>query len=247
MIDVLQVGTNKTLQAAALLGLMTLAERLDLRFHMAKTPETSTMKDDLKSETSRAGTGDSHFDVTFVLDSGDKIMAHRVTLVERSPVFTAMLEGWYIESDQTMIALREVSTKAFKVLIAHLHGNPMSCNDIAMLADPVMGKQSDQFLSLLLEVHAAADRFMQDDLKSATTKMLVEECVSLANLQELLFHGLLHNADWLMEQCLAFLLVGSHHMTVSKRTKELVCILQGKHGPAISQVLHSLFKKAMKK
>ncbi|CAG8652801.1 5808_t:CDS:1 [Acaulospora morrowiae] len=60
-------------------------------------------------------------DVEFILDSGDRIKAHRIILSSKSPYFKAMFEGEWIESKLQVIPIKNVEFDTFRRILYHFY------------------------------------------------------------------------------------------------------------------------------
>lgn len=100
-------------------------------------------------------------DVTFILDTGVRIPAHRVILAARSEYFRALLFGGLSESTQDEIHL-DLPLPAFRSILKYIYSGRLS---LASLKD-------DHILDTL----GLADHFGFTELQIAISEYLVQVC-----------------------------------------------------------------------
>ncbi|XP_012255296.2 armadillo repeat-containing protein 5 isoform X1 [Athalia rosae] len=82
--------------------------------------------------------------VTFELDDGTTVDAHRTILCQRSEFFSAMLEGNFYESGRRRVKLKNTSKQGLDTLLLAVNGCPYSERPIESLLDAVI--LADKFL-----------------------------------------------------------------------------------------------------
>ncbi|XP_035228806.1 uncharacterized protein LOC118200925 [Stegodyphus dumicola] len=103
-------------------------------------------------------------DVTFALDSGEKISASRKDLSQNSEYFDALLNGHFLERSENLIILPDISVKTLTIILHFLHGCQVQyCRNIQMIS-----------LDVLLELLSSCERLLLTDIKAFTEKLLLE-------------------------------------------------------------------------
>uniref|UniRef100_A0A914P8Y1 BTB domain-containing protein n=1 Tax=Panagrolaimus davidi TaxID=227884 RepID=A0A914P8Y1_9BILA len=127
-------------------------------------------------------------DMDVTLHTGDQEMkVHKYVLINRSPVFTKMLEN----KDDEVIELPEFSTPVVKAVIDFCYGK-----DIKSLINLQNGIEFLRF----------SDKFKMEDLKNIIEEYLIHQ-ISDKNVCQLSSKSVEFNAKQLRECCICFLLL----------------------------------------
>jgi hypothetical protein len=134
----------------------------------------STFWQDIASLREMKGTEDMHFlvsrernyfvtcaDITFLLEDGGTLRAHRVILACSSPYFEAMLMGFLKESNNTSIRL-PLSTNACEVLLKYLY-SPFTKFDLDLPTAVELFQEAS--LMLLPALRARCEREIESKAK----------------------------------------------------------------------------------
>lgn len=149
------------------------------------------------------------FDMGVQMDSGQVFGAHKHILKGASDVFHAMLSGdCYLESTQSIIAIREVSNDAFQFALHQMYGctallnatEAASCRCEVLQGVRRKGKEAEFFLELL----EFSNRFMLDQLRTVAEGSLVN-LIDSSSVVQICFSSLHLNSPVLCQHCLAYL------------------------------------------
>ena len=104
-------------------------------------------------------------DLILQLDDGSAISTNKQTLVNKCPVFAAMLGGSFSESDKSCILLPQTSFSALHSLLHYLHGCRV-CTELISL--PVC---------TLLELVSLADKYLLEEFNLFASQTLLRRCL----------------------------------------------------------------------
>ena len=223
-------GDDVTLQMAAVHSLLFLAE--ELGFHWSKP----TVNQRGESGSSDAVLGTLDHDVTFVMDDGSHVTGSRSLLSATSTVFTAMLEGSYKESDQTEIPIKHADTKAFQLLIKHLHG----C-DIQIALETA---HIENTFEVLLETLALSDRYMLESLEAEITKYICTKYMCKETLPHIFEVACIHTCNDLIRSCIQFTM--ARELDYKESSETLKEMFSGSHAAAAFDELRKLISEKLK-
>ena len=154
-------------------------------------------------------------DVMFELDDGMTISSYRRLCITMSPVFAAMLDGHFVEREQSCVKVSACSSQAFQLLMNYCMYNSViedtnTENNVSCdLANVVYS------LDLLLECLALGDRFVAMKFQRLVAEEILHTCINVSSAEQIIGVAAMHGCDWLIEQCLLFLLVSSSDKNVS--------------------------------
>ncbi|XP_052245380.1 uncharacterized protein LOC127854293 isoform X3 [Dreissena polymorpha] len=127
--------------------------------------------------------------VTFVVNGCD-IHASRKTLVSKSEIFVAMLEGHYSEALVSNIPLAETSSYAFSCVLCYLHDCDFNkCPTLCKMKTKTVTKASAEEI---IEVYNEAEKYMLPELKAQSYSLLAQRYVVPEAAMALLEFGVLH-------------------------------------------------------
>ena len=159
-------------------------------------------------------------DVTFQMDTGDVIVAHKQYITSASDVFTAMLSSCFIESTKSVIPIPDVSAGVFEFAVHHMYGcniqqsNEQGCvkevSSVSCCCEVLRRKVSDLLgmdakVQFFLELLTFSDRFMLDKLRTVCETFLVP-LISTTTVVQICTTGLQLNSPQLCVHCLSYLL-----------------------------------------
>ncbi|XP_006000911.1 armadillo repeat-containing protein 5 [Latimeria chalumnae] len=177
-------------------------------------------------------------DVRFELDGGDTVAAHRAQLSASSDVFCAMLEGDYLESQQTVVPIRDVPSRVFTTIIHFLHGCRRSCCPTLGNLE-LVSPEEDLERGYLGQTLSVASRFLLSDMQHFLQDLVFQHYLGVENLAEVYLFSERHHQVRLKRLCLRYLLRGSHE--ISERSKALHCLARmAAEKSAVVSTLHSL-------
>ncbi|XP_043942544.1 armadillo repeat-containing protein 5 [Protopterus annectens] len=177
-------------------------------------------------------------DVQFVLDSGHVVKAVRREVACSSDVFGAMLEGDYLEAQQTAVRICGVSDTAFTALMHFLHGcRRHSCpvmNELEKLST-----NTDFENSVLQQTLSAASQFLLHELQSILEDIVCENYLNLDNMPAVYCFSELHNYSGLRVKCLKYLVKGRR--SVLEKSRSLLQLIQATgNEQGLTDALHSV-------
>ena len=192
--------------------------------------QCATMKHDIVGENCHQNilSNDSHSEevVVFQMDNTEKVTAKRQILISQSPVFAAMLSGYYIEAKQDVIPMPDISPSAFTRFLEYFENKRL---------------QEEIQLTDYLELLSLADRYMIDDLKDTLDAFPVDQFLSFDQIAYILEHAGLHRCDKLWMKGIHFLL--SSNVIDVKFVDLVICVLQGSFAVKFIDTINSVFKK----
>ena len=165
-------------------------------------------------------TGHGPHDVTFQMDSGDVIVAHKQYIMSASDVFTAMLSSCFIESTKSVVPIPDVAASVFEFAVHHMYGcnvqhsNEQSCikkvSSVSCCCAVLRRKVGnllgmDAKVQFFLELLTFSDRFMLDKLRTVCETFLVT-LISTTTVVQICTTGLQLNSPRLCVHCLSYLL-----------------------------------------
>lgn len=150
-------------------------------------------------------------DVKFQMDNGNVFSTHKQIIKGASDVFTTMLSNHYLESTQSVIAIREVSADVFEFALHHIYGctsflptealsSSSSCCGILRCV-----QRKDDKLQFFLELLVFADRFLLDELRTVCEQSLIG-FIDTNTVVQICNYGLRLNSPKLCTHCLSHLL-----------------------------------------
>ncbi|CAD7939083.1 unnamed protein product [Amoebophrya sp. A120] len=134
-------------------------------------------------------------DVTFQLDDGREIHAHKLLCI-RCMYFKAMFEGQLREANQRVIPIKNIAYEVFHSLLEYLYTDDIEIS-----------------LSMAMDLFVAADQFGVERLKKLCEKKILVS-INTENAATILQAANLHHALGLRQSCMDFIL--THFDTVSK-------------------------------
>ena len=152
-------------------------------------------------------------DLTFELEDGICIKSKRSMLISKSQVFSAMLDGHFVERNQSMVKLSACSAKAF-TLLNNYYANEDECKAQIDKIDNNCSSE-DYDLDLLLECLALGDRFVAIKFQLLAAEKIAHTFITIENIVQIVGVASMHGCDWLIEQCLLFLLDRSVELGMS--------------------------------
>ncbi|KAJ3388631.1 hypothetical protein HDU84_009637 [Entophlyctis sp. JEL0112] len=184
-------------------------------------------------------------DIVLELADGERIFCHGYFLAARSPFFRAMLEGYPTES-RWNLRRRHIESNlnvTRTVVVADLSHLSKEVMEIVMRwmytdgnFDSLAGKLSRpslaEYLSLLVDVLAAADELLLDRLKDQTSAVL-QDLTAIWNVLEMLEIADTYHSSNLMQSCLDFsaLTAVSEHLVLA--VEEHLKQLQEQRSPGL--------------
>lgn len=155
--------------------------------------------------------------VTFELDDSSTVSANKVFLCQNSEVFSAMLMGWFKESIEKCVRLKNVTKPALEFLLTLLHfGLNSSKCDIHVF--PLAEK-----LETNLEVLLLADRFLFDKLKGLLSSAILQFQLTPESADKIYVWSLNEGMGFLCVESVAYLLTGK--MSETQRARSFGAIL----------------------
>ncbi|XP_073956979.1 BTB/POZ domain-containing protein Rnb isoform X2 [Choristoneura fumiferana] len=155
--------------------------------------------------------------VTFELDDSSTVSANKVFLCQNSEVFSAMLMGWFKESIEKCVRLKNVTKPALEFLFTLLHfGLNSSKCDVQVF--PLAEK-----LETNLEVLLLADRFLFDKLKGLLCSAILQFQLTPESADKIYVWSLCEGMGFLCVESVAYLLTGK--MCETQRARSFGAIL----------------------
>ncbi|XP_022787570.1 armadillo repeat-containing protein 5-like [Stylophora pistillata] len=157
-------------------------------------------------------------DATFVMDNGDKVVAHKQLMMSASDFFAAMFSDSFLESTQSDISLQDISVDVFGFALHHMYGckiipneqissemiSSQSCCDVLKRKVMEIQMNHDE-LQFFLELLTLADRFFLDKLRTLCEKFLVN-LINASTVLQVYNYGYQCNSPQLCLLCLTYLL-----------------------------------------
>ncbi|TVU05008.1 hypothetical protein EJB05_48155, partial [Eragrostis curvula] len=134
-------------------------------------------------------------DVAFIV-KGETILAHRVVLAARSPVFKAELFGYMADATSPSITLQDIEPATVKAMLWFMYTDEL----------PEDNELEDSSNEMMLHLLAAADRYALDRLKLLCARRLWED-ISVDTFASTLGCAELHNCPELKCKCIDFFVV----------------------------------------
>ncbi|XP_057339993.1 speckle-type POZ protein-like [Microplitis mediator] len=153
-----------------------------------------------------------------------KIQAHKLILMVRSPVFRAMLTTDMRENREKTITIKDMDSEVFKSMLEFIYTDKV--NDL------------DDVAEQLLE---AADKYQIHTLKELCAESLCKS-VTIDNASRLLVLAYLHNAKEMLEFILNFIVINASHVTTTEEYK-----LMTELHPSLGSVLFAKFSAFFEK
>ena len=126
-------------------------------------------------------------DVILVAAGGEKIYAHKVILVARSPVFAAMFEHEMTESKFNRVNITDVEPAVLRGMLRYIY----------------TGRKPQKLEQMAKGLLAAADKYDLERLKMMCEEVLAEK-ISTNGVADLLFLADRHNAGYLKKLAMDF-------------------------------------------
>lgn len=173
----------------------------------------------------------ANYDIEFQLDHDNIVKANRGILSSKSAFFNAMLEGSFLESQNSKIKLGEVTSKALLTILHHLHGCDTS------ICSPL----TENNVVLNLEVVAVCDRFMIDNLSKNVQAELIRN-LTPESVKTIYAYSVKYNYQDLSTAVLKYVMVGE--MSSSERVN---CFRDLKSAPTICEIFIGDIKETILK
>lgn len=135
--------------------------------------------------------------VTFILDDGTKVRTNRELLITKSDYFSRLLEGNFIESNQSEIRLKNVKRHSFRFLIYLLKQN---------VSSPCTFKFRHLYLDIILDVILVADLYLLPDIVCALTTYIENKVLAPKNLVQIYSWSINSHTNLLRIEVVAYLL-----------------------------------------
>ncbi|XP_076473096.1 uncharacterized protein LOC143302345 [Babylonia areolata] len=200
------------------------------------------------------------------------LQARREMLVSSSSVFAAMLQGSYLESGQSEISISDVCSKAMTTVLHYLHCCDSHCSvmmslgsgsewvktsgDTRLRGDRDAKHSSSQtvrngasalvkrkWLKHLLNVIAAADRFLLPDLVRYLCAVISTSLVDAGSAEQVFCFAALYGFLELAEDCVNVLL--SSPSSVVDTTQRLTALAEGEFASVFRAAVMSLLKRGL--
>lgn len=133
-------------------------------------------------------------DVTFVLESGERFVAHKAILAARSPVFMAEFFGGMNEKSSQSVRIEDMDDDVFKAMLHFIY------TDRA----PQLDKAPEVAMAMAQHLLAAADRYGLDRLKLICESKLAGG-ISIDTVATTLALAEQHNCSLLKAKCVDFI------------------------------------------
>ncbi|XP_044735332.1 uncharacterized protein LOC123297650 [Chrysoperla carnea] len=162
--------------------------------------------------------------ITFELDDESQVHANRNLLIEQSDFFKVLLTGAFMESNQSVIRLSNVTANGFRYLLTllkHYQDNKEADND----SFPLCVNSSVAFEVLIL-----ADRFLIDDLTDTLSRAILKYRMCSCNVAQLYKYSLESHTNYLRVECIAYGLVG---LTEKSRVNVFKDIINDGYGESL--------------
>lgn len=112
-------------------------------------------------------------DVTFQLDTGEKVKASRIVLVANCEHFNNMFSGDFIESTAEFIKIHDVSVEAFQYLIKYCYyGAELFNGEEGDMAREV---QTSNELTTVFEFMKLCDRYNLPHVAEKTSRLVISK------------------------------------------------------------------------
>ena len=120
-------------------------------------------------------TNQSTCDICLCVDES-RIPGIRHILVKSSPMFEAMLEGFYAEAKLTEVRLSDTTEFAATTVIHYLHGCGLNCE---VINDLLSLKPSNQNLCCCLETISLAHKYMVPELVNFVQRLIANQMLEV--------------------------------------------------------------------
>ncbi|XP_041350270.1 uncharacterized protein LOC121369340 [Gigantopelta aegis] len=203
MLSFLQSGDVGPLFSAILCGVIFLVKMVD---RPSALKQTGT-RDSFRSIFAKSASADfqsschykkEHFDLFFLI--GDKrIGSNRKTLINKSSVFSAMLEGHYTEASQSEITIPCISHDALLYVLHYLHGCDLNCSVVLQMEGGEV--EENVLVDVSLDVLALADQYLLTDLAHYMKVILSSRLLSSDSIARILQFSVFHDFRDLCMDC----------------------------------------------
>ncbi|CAO2163971.1 unnamed protein product [Urochloa humidicola] len=146
-------------------------------------------------------------DVTFEVQ-GERILAHRVVVASRSPVFKAELHGQMKEKREDHITISDMQPAVFRALLRFIYTDSLPDMD---------GLRKGDSLEMTRHLLVAADRYAMDRLQLLCAKIL-SKSLNVQNVSTTLGLADRHGCSALKDACIEYI-VSSNRMDDVAKTK----------------------------
>ena len=143
-----------------------------------------------------------HFDLFFLI--GDKrIGSNRKTLINKSAVFSAMLEGHYTEASQSEIIIPYTSHDALLYVLHYLHGCDLNCPVLLQVEECKKESRTEEnvLVDRSLDILALADQYLLNDLVCYMKVVLSSRLLSSHSIVRVLQSSVFHDFRDLCMDC----------------------------------------------
>lgn len=159
--------------------------------------------------------------VTFELDDKTTVQANKLFLCQNSDVFTAMLMGYFKESIEKRVCLRNVTKPGLEYLFTLLQ-NGLNNPKMEVQIFPIAESLETNLEALLL-----ADRFLFEKLKSLLSSAILQFVLTPETADKIYVWSLNDGMGFLCVESVAYLLTGK--MCETKRAQSFKTILDMKY------------------
>ncbi|KAG0515544.1 hypothetical protein BDA96_10G287900 [Sorghum bicolor] len=149
---------------------------------------------DLERHFGELWQGQRGADVTFVLDTGERFLAHKIILAARSPVFMAEFFGGMNEKSSQSVRIEDMEAAVFKVMLRFIY------TDTA----PELNEELEVAMAMAQHLLEAADRYGLDRLKLMCETKLAAG-ISIDTVATTLALAEQHNCSLLKTKCVDFI------------------------------------------
>ncbi|EGG21917.1 hypothetical protein DFA_01803 [Cavenderia fasciculata] len=155
-----------------------------------KSSLTSSFIEDIKALYN----SEEFSDITFALDDGSTLPAHKNILSARCEKFKAMFSNQMKESREAELKVTEYKAIIFKKMIEYLYTDKIEKD-----------KEENLDIDTIMQLIVIADDYLLDSLKTqCETKLIVE--INLSNVGSFLSHSDIYNCKVLKKHTLSFIL-----------------------------------------
>ncbi|XP_050410234.2 uncharacterized protein LOC126824872 [Patella vulgata] len=131
----------------------------------------------------------------FFMVGNEQFGGNREILVKQSPVFAAMLEGHYCESNQSEISMQDTSQDAFLFILHYFHGCGLCC---PILAAPHKETKNLEFWENVLTL---ADRYLCQLLSEYLIWLIASTYLTFDIYFHIFMYSIFHNFTSLTNEC----------------------------------------------
>ncbi|EFA75696.1 hypothetical protein PPL_10749 [Heterostelium album PN500] len=142
----------------------------------------------------------SFSDISFILDDGSTLYAHKNILSARCDKFKAMFQGSMRESTENEIKVNEHSSIVFKKMVEYLYTDTLA---------------EEGGIDMVLKLIVIADEYLLHSLKNLCEQKLITE-INIGNAPLLFSHSDTYSCALLKKHCLSFILTSIKKLAASE-------------------------------